>query len=66
MPPDMSQRQGHRVFQTACRDYLRRITSETLERRFWRRSHGVSEEYRLHKNFNFSAGRLWDLRVKQQ
>jgi hypothetical protein len=25
----------------------------------------ASEEYRLHRNFNLSAGRLWDLRVKQ-
>jgi hypothetical protein len=66
MSPDLSQRQGHRVFQTGCRDRLRKITSKTLERRVWRRNHGVSEEYRLHKNFDRSTGRLWNLRVKQQ
>ena len=40
MSPDISQRQGHRVSQTACRDNLRGITSKALERRFWRRKHG--------------------------
>jgi hypothetical protein len=44
------------VHLNACHDGVRGITSKTLEGSFWPLGNRKSGEYRLHKNFNLSAG----------
>jgi hypothetical protein len=59
-PSARTLRTSNRLPRSPARANVEDVGREILARKL------VSAEYRLHKNFNLSAGRLWDLQVTQQ